>query len=79
MMASFLPVIVSKKKCLTNSHIKPEKTHEKTQKMTSSDVPKPAKANLCDVCWVSGRFATGKVRHKIGRFATAMEGSPQMS
>ena len=27
----------------------------------------------------TGRFATGKVRHKIGRFATALEGSPQMS
>ena len=32
--------------------------------------------------WNTGRFATGKVyhrkvRHKIGRFATALEGSPQ--
>ena len=38
---------------------------------------------MLDVVTVSGRFATGKVRHrkvrhKIERFATALEGSPQL-
>ena len=39
---------------------------------------------LSSLQMLSGRFATGKVRHrkvrhKIGRFDTALEGPPQMS